>query len=101
MSKVQNDCLKELDHRGYYYIKVTAASKAGHMDSVACINSVFYGFEFKEKNDYPSELQKDKINKLNANGGRGYFIRSKSQLIDIIDNNTPPVNYELKKKVTL
>lgn len=76
-----------------YVIKVQAASVAGHMDIVACISGLFYGFEIKYKTDTPSELQKDKINKLIDAGGKGYFIHSVAQLKNILDNNITPTKY--------
>jgi hypothetical protein len=100
-----------------YIINVVMASKAGHMDIIACIPrvlhlaealnrqqgliGVFYGFEVKWKNDQPSELQKGKINNLIDAGGRGYFIRSVEQLRDILDNDRAPVKYEVKTRFKL
>jgi hypothetical protein len=80
-----------------YTIKIQAASVAGHMDVVACIEGLFYGFEVKYKSDTPSELQKDKINTLIDKGGRGYFIRSIEQLRYIMDNKIQPTKYPVKK----
>src|SRR5574343_241774 len=37
-----------------YVVNVNAASKAGTMVLLACINGCFYGFEIKWKNDQPS-----------------------------------------------
>lgn len=76
-----------------YTIKIMAASEAGHMDVVACINGLFYGFEIKWKSDTPSALQEQKINKLIASGGKGYFIRSVEQLRNILDNDIAPTQY--------
>lgn len=84
-----------------YIINVTGASKAGHMDTIACINGLFYGFEYKWKTDQPSELQKDKLNKCIEAGGRAYFIRSVEQLKNIMDNNLEPTKYPLKKSFNL
>lgn len=84
-----------------YTIKVQVASVSGHMDIVACINGLFYGFEVKYKSDMPSELQKDKINKLIDAGGKGYFIRSIEQLRNILDNDIAPTRYIASKSFTL
>ena len=81
-----------------YVIKITGASVSGHMDIVACINGLFYGFEVKWKSDQPSELQKDKINKLIDAGGKGYFIRSTEQLRNILTNGINPVKYDVSKR---
>lgn len=84
-----------------YIINVVMASRAGHMDIVACIKGLFYGFEIKWKNDQPSELQKGKINDLIDAGGKGYFIRSEANLRDVLDNNLIPVRYEVKTRFKL
>lgn len=84
-----------------YAINITAASRAGHMDVICCINGLFYGFEVKWKNDQPSPLQKEKINKLTAAGGRGYFIRSIDQLYNILDANLPSEKYDLSTNLVL
>lgn len=79
-----------------YVIKVQAASKSGHMDVIACIDGLFYGFEIKYKSDVPSELQKDKINSLIDAGGKGYFIRSVEQLRYILNQKIAPEKYTSK-----
>lgn len=86
---------------GAYAINVVAASKSGTMDIVACIKGIFYGFEIKWKNDQPSELQKQKINKCIEAGGRAYFIRSIDQLRGILDNDIVPIKYKLKTSMVL
>ena len=100
----------EKEYRAYV-INVTGASKSGTMDIVACIprslsigeaySGLFYGFEIKWKNDKPSELQKEKINKCIDAKGSAYFIRSVDQLRDILDNNIPPTKYKLKNTLVL
>lgn len=89
------------DRYGAYVVKVTQASKAGHMDVLACVKGRFYGFEVKWRSDQPSELQKDKINRLIDAGGRGYFIRSVAQLCSILDGDLEPVRYEVSTRITL
>lgn len=84
-----------------YVINITSASKAGHMDVIACIKGLFYGFEVKWKNDVPSPLQKQKINELSNSGGKGYFIRSIAQLRDILENDRPTERYDLSTKLIL
>jgi len=84
-----------------YIINVTGASKSGHMDTIACINGLFYGFEYKWKTDQPSELQKDKINKCIKAGGKAYFVRSVEQLKYILRNKIEPTEYPLKKTFNL
>ena len=99
---LQPKCIKVLEQEfGAYVVNILAASKSGHMDILACINGAFYGFEIKWKSDVPSELQKQKINKLIDAGGKGYFIRSEHQLRSILNSNIPPVKYELKPTVIL
>lgn len=84
-----------------YAINIVSASKAGTMDIVACVCGQFYGFEIKWKNDQPSELQKQKINKCIDAGGKAYFIRSVEQLRDILDNYKPATKYQLKNSLVL
>lgn len=99
---LQPKVIKVLETEYYaYVIKVQVASVSGHMDIIACINGLFYGFEIKYKTDTPSELQKQKINKLIDAGGRGYFIRSVEQLRNILDNNIAPTKYLSNKSFTI
>lgn len=99
---LQPKCIKVLENEyNAYVINIIVASKAGNMDSIACINSEFYGFEFKWKNDIPSELQKEKINACIDAGGKAYFIKSVEQLRYILDTNQKPVKYEYKNKFIL
>lgn len=84
-----------------YVINITAASKAGHMDVIACIKGLFYGFEVKWKNDRPSELQKDKINQCIDAGGKAYFVRSIEHLKDLLNNDITPIKYETNKRYIL
>jgi Holliday junction resolvase len=96
---LQPKCIKVLEQEyNAYVIKVTSASKAGHMDIIACIKGLFYGFEIKWKSDVPSELQKDKVNKVIDAGGKAYFIHSVKQLKDIMDNDIVPFKYELSNR---
>jgi len=99
---LQPACIKviEQEYNGYV-VKVVAASKSGHMDIVAGIAGEFYGFEVKWKNDKPSELQKDKINKCIDCGNKAYFIRSVQQLREILDKKILPVKYELSNHIEL
>lgn len=53
----------------------------------------FYAFEVKWGSDQPSELQKQKINEVLDAGGLAYFVRSESDLRNILDNNIPPIRY--------
>lgn len=92
-------CLE--DRYGAYVINLTSASRAGHMDVVACVKGLFYGFEVKWRNDRPSELQKDKINKCIDAGGRAYFVRSVCDLCFILDNHVEPVRYEVDRHLRL
>lgn len=82
-------------------VNVTASSKSGIMDLLACINGQFYGFEIKWKNDQPSQLQKQKINALANAGGKGYFIRSTDQLRKVLNNHLPTERYDLTSELTL
>ncbi len=84
-----------------YVINLVGASVAGHMDLICSINGLFYGFEIKWKNDRPSELQKEKINKLIDKGGRAYFIRSTDDVINIMENNIKPIKYDLNNHFEL
>ena len=84
-----------------FTVNVTAASRSGVMDVLACIKGRFYGFEVKWKSDKPSQLQKQKINTLTEAGGRGYFIRSVEQLRYTIDNDLPSEKYDLSTKLVL
>lgn len=99
---LQPKCIKILEEEWQaYVINIIGSSKIGHMDIVACVGGLFYGFEIKWKTDTPSESQKKKINDLINSGGRGYFIRSEDQLRDILSNNRNPVKYALKDIVKL
>ncbi len=82
-------------------INVTAASRSGIMDVIACIKGKFYGFEVKWKNDKPSPLQKQKINAVYNAGGKAYFIRSIDQLKYILDHDTPSEYYDLSTNLVL
>lgn len=92
---LQPKVLNYLESIGAYAININAASKSGHMDVVACIGGLFYGFEIKWKTDTPSALQRQKINACIDAKGRAYFIRSIPQLKDIIENNIAPIKYDL------
>lgn len=99
---LQPKCMKCLeDEFDAYAINLTAASKSGNMDIIACIKGEFWGFEIKWKNDQPSELQKEKINNCIDAGGRAYFIRSVEQLRMVITQRLNPAKYPLKHKFTL
>jgi hypothetical protein len=94
---LQPACVKLLENEfSAYTINLMAASKAGHMDIIACIKGEFWGFEIKWKNDSPSLLQKEKINKCIAAGGKAFFIRSTSELRGAIINNLSPIIYPIK-----
>lgn len=84
-------CLE--DEYGAYVVNVNTASKSGHMDVLACIRGLFYGFEVKWKTDQPSALQRQKINACIDAGGRAYFIHSVEQLRMILDQEVPPDRY--------
>lgn len=93
-------CTKLLKEKYKAFLVVsTGVSVSGIMDIVACVNGLFYGFEIKWKNDTPSELQKQKINDLVDSGGRGYFIKTVEQLIEILDHDLQPIKYEIKNHV--
>ena len=99
---LQPKCLTVLEKEyGAYVINVTAGSKAGHMDIIACIKGEFWGFEIKWKNDQPSPLQKEKINKCLDAGGRAYFIRSVEQLRLVINQRLNPIRYDFKPQFTM
>lgn len=99
---LQPKCAKILeDEYGAYVINVTAASKAGTMDLLACIKGEFWGFEIKWKSDTPNQLQREKINKCLDAGGRAYFIRSPEQLRLVINQRLNPIRYDFKPKFTL
>lgn len=86
-------CLE--DEYKAYVINITAASKSGNMDVVACIKGQFYGFEIKWKSDQPSALQRQKINACIDAGGKAYFIRSLEALRRILDQDVPPDRYDV------
>ena len=92
-------CLEE--EFNAHVINIVNTSKSGNPDLIACINGLFYGFEIKWKNDKPSELQKEKINRIIAKGGKAYFIRSVADLRNIIINNIKPEFYEMSIKYSL
>lgn len=101
---LQPACIKVLEQEyGAFVVVATSTTKSGIMDILACVRTahwrdgLFYGFEIKWKNDRPSELQKEKINQLEAAGGKGYFIRSVEQLRNVLDNDLPSERYQLKK----
>lgn len=99
---LQPKCIKILERDfNAYVINLTSAGTSGNMDVIACIKGKFYGFEIKWKNDQPSELQADKINKCIAAGGKAYFIRSTEQLINILELGLEPIIYETKKRYKL
>lgn len=99
---LQPKCLKLLETKyNAIAINLVGASKAGYPDCVACIDGLFYGFEFKWKNDTPSTLQKEKINAIINAGGSAYFIRSVKQLQTILDNNIEPQYYDLGPRFNL
>ena len=79
-----------------FVVNVTAASRSGVTDLIVCHAGLFYGFEIKWKNDQPSELQKDKINKVIDAGGKAYFIRSVADIHAVLKEGLEPVKYQLK-----
>lgn len=95
---LQPKCIKVItnEYNGVA-INLTAASVSGHSDIIACIKGDFWAFEVKYKNDMPSELQKEKINRYIDAGGKAFFIRSVEALRLAINGATPPIKYELKK----
>lgn len=99
---LQPKCIKTLmNEYGAYVINITSASRSGNMDLIACIKGEFWGFELKWKNDKPSELQREKLNKCIDAGGKAYFIRSVEQLREIINKRIPPTRYTFKPTVIL
>lgn len=99
---LQPKCIKVLrEEFDAFVINVTAASVSGNMDLVACIEGVFFGFEIKWKNDVPSELQKDKINKCLDAGGKAFFVRSVSDLRLMVQGIIDPVRYDIKSSFNL
>ncbi len=84
-----------------FTVNVTAASRSGIMDVLACIKGQFYGFEIKYKTDRPSPLQKQKINAVTTANGKAYFIRSVEQLRSILNNDLPSEFYDLTTKLRL
>lgn len=99
---LQPKCIKVLENEyDAYVINITAASKSGNMDLIACIKGQFYGFEIKWKTDTPSDLQRDKINKCVAAGGKAYFIRTVEQLRYILDHDMVPETYIIKSQFIL
>lgn len=98
---LQPKCIAAIENLGGYCINLVSSSRSGDPDIIACIKSLFYGFEIKWKSDQPSELQKQKINDILDAGGRAYFIRSVEQLIYVITHDVPPVRYEVKTTLKL
>ena len=99
---LQPKCIKIIEEEfNGYAINLVAASKSGHMDIVAGIDGEFWGFEIKWKNDQPSELQKQKINKCIDAGNRAFFIRDADELRRIIRAKSKPLRYELKHHLNL
>lgn len=99
---LQPKCMEVLEKEyKAYAIKIMSASKAGHMDIIACINGLFYGFEVKWKSDQPSLLQKQKINTLIDAGGKGFFIRSIADLRDAVTGKLEPTRYSLGQRFEL
>ena len=99
---LQPKCLKALEEEyNAYVINVTASSKSGNMDIIACINGEFWGFEIKWNSDTPSPLQRQKINKCIDAGGRAYFIRSVQELRNTINQRLRPIYYDFKSDVSL
>lgn len=84
-----------------FTVNVTAASKSGVMDVLACIKGEFWAFEVKWKSDRPSPLQKQKINAVADAGGRAYFIRSVDQLRRTIRDRLPSERYDLGTGIVL
>ena len=84
-----------------FVVNITSASKAGVSDLLACHQGLFYSFEIKWKNDQPSELQKDKINKVILAGGKAYFVRSVQDIHAILRDGLKPVTYRLKNHFEL
>lgn len=88
--ELQAACLVVLKERyNAYVVNLISASVSGHPDILACINGRFYGFEIKGEGDTIKPLQQDRINKIDASGGKGYFIRSTSNLKFLIDSDAP------------
>lgn len=88
--ELQTACIKILEERyNAYVINLISASVSGHPDILACINGRFYGLEIKGEGDTIKPLQQDRINKIAASGGKGYFIRSVNSLIFLLNSDAP------------
>ena len=99
---LQPKCIAVLEKEfNAYVINVTAASRSGNMDLIACIQGAFWGFEIKWKTDTPSIVQKEKINKCIDAGGKAFFVRSIEDLRHFITSNAEPIKYEIRPQYKL
>lgn len=88
--ELQTACIEVLKEKyNAYVVNLISASVSGHPDILACINGRFYGIEVKGEGDTIKPLQQDRINKIAASGGKGYFVHSTHHLSTLIDSDAP------------
>lgn len=66
--QIQNKIIKELEHEGYYCIKLIKTNKNGIPDVIALKPNKVYFVEVKKDKGILSELQKWRIKELKALG---------------------------------
>lgn len=87
-SRIQSAIIKCLEGLGWYVVKISAATKAGIPDVLACdTKGKFWAFEVKDVNGVLSKLQEINIEKIRKTGGHAYVVYSVQQVRDLIRNN--------------
>ena len=82
-SNLQAQCLKFLREKvGGYWIDIVVSTyqSKGEPDIVGCYQGRFYAFETKFKKYEATDIQKEKIQRINLAGGVAMEIRSLNEL---------------------
>lgn len=88
MSKFQTKIINQYKKDGWKVLKIIKLSESGYPDLLCCkLNEVDHWIECKEKNDTLKEIQKFKIDELNALGKKAFCIQDTKGIIY-------PLNYK-------
>lgn len=86
-SKLQQECIKNLKARGFYYINVHGGGwgAKGAPDLIACINGRFVAFELKVGDNEMQPAQRIHKTRIEVNGGQHFSPRTLEEFINIIE----------------
>ncbi len=89
------------DVHGGFPVNVISAGVKGIPDLLVCINSEFYAFEVKGKNDQEKELQSAQLTRIAEAGGYGGYVRDLDDVDNIIANRIRFVQINPVKRLKL